>query len=170
MKFVLLSARLVVSVILVFGAVTALNAQDQPAEKRNKRGVDSTQTLDASKTPDSLEPAEYSYEFSQPNFFIKHVVLQHDSSGKGQISFERQDAGEPITEQLQFSPAALKRVIALWEALHYLSPESSYQSEKQFPHLGTMTVAVKKAKVDRKTTFNWTENKDAAALVDEYKH
>src|ERR1041384_4319097 len=41
---------------------------------------------DNKKPPD---PTKYSYEFTQPNFVIRHIQIQHDAQGRGKIKFER---------------------------------------------------------------------------------
>ena len=35
------------------------------------------------------EAVKYTYEFSQPKFFVKHIVLEHDANGRGTVTFER---------------------------------------------------------------------------------
>ena len=111
----------------------------------------------------------YFYEFNQPNFNIRRIVIEHDAAGRGQVSFARKDSEELFTDPLEISPAALARLLAAWEALKFLESEASYQSEKQFPHLGTMTLRMKDGTRERKTEFNWTHDEQVAALVKEYR-
>lgn len=111
----------------------------------------------------------YSYEFLQPNFNIRRVLIEHDAAGRGQITFARKDSEELFTDPLQLSPAALARLTAAWEALKFLDSDASYQDVKQFPHLGTMTLGMKHGARERKAEFNWTHDEQAAALVKEYR-
>ncbi|MCA1567844.1 MAG: hypothetical protein LC803_19795 [Acidobacteria bacterium] len=111
----------------------------------------------------------YSYEFNQPNFNVRRVVIEHDAAGRGQVSFARKDSEELFTDPLQISPAALARLLAAWEALKFLDSDANYQDEKQFPHLGTMTLEMKHGARSRKAEFNWTHDEQAAALVKEYR-
>lgn len=111
----------------------------------------------------------YSYEFNQPAFNIRRIVIEHDSSGRGQVSFARKDSEELFTDPLQISPAALARLLAAWEALKFLDSDTNYQAEKQFPHLGAMTLWMKHGTRERKAEFNWTHDEGAAALVKEYR-
>ncbi|HEX8458716.1 MAG TPA: hypothetical protein VF656_15585 [Pyrinomonadaceae bacterium] len=111
----------------------------------------------------------YSYEFNQPNFLVRRVLIEHDATGRGQISFARKDSEEVFTDPLQISPVALARLLAAWEALKFLDSDASYQDEKQFPHLGTMTLSMKQGTRERKAEFNWTHDENASALVKEYR-
>ncbi len=129
----------------------------------------STAAKGADTNRDATTPVRYSYEFNQPSFTIRRVLIEHDSEGRGQVSFARKDSEEVFTDPLQISPAALARILAAWEALKFLDSDASYQSEKQFPHLGTMTLSMKQGTRERKAEFNWTHDEHAGALVKEYR-
>jgi hypothetical protein len=111
----------------------------------------------------------YSYEFKQPEFNINRILIEHDAEGRGQVSFGRKDSAELFTDPLEISPAALARIKAAWEALKFLDSETSYQADKQFPHLGTMTLRLKQGTRERTAEFNWTHDEGVAALVKEYR-
>ena len=113
--------------------------------------------------------ARYFYEFKQPDFNISRVMIEHDAAGRGQISFVRKSSEEIFTDPLEIAPAALARIKAAWEALKFLDSDTSYQDEKQFPHLGTMTLRMREGTRERKAEFNWTHHEQAAALVKEYR-
>ena len=144
--------------------------------KTNSRGAapaasPSPTTTDATNTKADAATAavRYSYEFNQPNFNIRRIVIEHDAAGRGQVSFARKDSEELFTDPLQISPAALARLLAAWDALKFLDSDANYQDEKQFPHLGTMTLEMKQGARSRKAEFNWTHDEHAAALVKEYR-
>jgi hypothetical protein len=124
-------------------------------------------TIKDSKT--AGEETNYKYEFSQPQFFIRHIVIEHDASGRGKITFERLNEETPIVESLELSAAALARITAFWQALAFLDSEANYQSEKQFPHMGTMRITMEHGGRKRTAEFNWSNNKEAQALVSEYR-
>lgn len=123
----------------------------------------------ATKMDTSPAAARYAYEFNQPDFIIRRIVIEHDAAGRGQISFARKDNEELFTDPLEISPAALARITAAWEALKFLDSEANYQAEKQFPHLGTMTLRMKQNGRERRAEFNWTHDEGAAALIKEYR-
>jgi hypothetical protein len=152
-------------------------AQNNNSAKQNSRDAATATTntaadpasADASSEPANPATVAYEYEFNQPEFYISRVLIEHDASGRGRITFKRRTDAEGFTEPLQLSPAALARVSANWEALNFLSSQESYQAEKQFPHLGTMQLRMKQGAAARSAEFNWTNNKQVSALVDEYR-
>lgn len=113
----------------------------------------------------------YVYDFSQPNFVISHIVIQHDEKGKGTISFEKKEfSGEALTDPIQISPTALERINKLFETLNFLASSEDYQSPtRDYGHLGNHTVTLRKDAQERTAKYNWSENKDAKALADEYR-
>jgi hypothetical protein len=138
-------------------------------KQNNRPGQTSTpaEITEASKVV--AAPASYSYEFSQPNFYVRHIVIQHDSSGKGKITFERLNEDTSIEEPINLSPSVLSRLTELWEALKFLESEENYQADKQFPHLGTMRIGMARGGRKRTAEFNWSNNVGASALVTEYR-
>jgi hypothetical protein len=112
---------------------------------------------------------KYSYEFSQPKFYIKHIVLEHDVNGRGTVTFERLNEDTPVTEPIALSADALARINAAWQALQFLDSSTDYQSNKQFPHLGTMRIGMERGEQKRVAEFNWTNNPNAETLVNEYR-
>ena len=131
--------------------------RSEPSEKLNSRPV-------------SLkENSVYFYEFSKSDFFISKVNIEHDENGKGRITFQKKDFAEPITDPIQLSAAALERIKTTWQALNFLDSTENYQYEKDFSNLGSMKFTMKKDGREREAKFNWTENKDAKTLADEYR-
>ena len=156
--FVLLSAA-------VFGV-----AQQPSGTKQNARPeVIAPASPPATVSDGEKSSARYFYEFTQPQFYVRHIEIEHDANGHGRITFERLNEETGITEPLELSPAAWARIAALWQALSFLDSEENYQSDKQFPHLGTMRLRMEQNSRKRTAEFNWTRNKDAAALVEEYR-
>lgn len=127
-------------------------------------------TASSSSKPGSEAAAavKYSFEFTQPNFLVSRLFIEHDEEGRGEITFERKNS-EPICDPLVLSQATVERLNTLWSTLHFLDSEKSYQSEKDYPHLGTNRLHMTQGTRDRLAEFNWTSDKDAFALVTEYK-
>ncbi len=109
----------------------------QSQTKRNDRPspVPSPTPPSSEKNTKQPDPAQYSYEFGQPKFLIRHIVIEHDGLGRGQITFERQGEETPIIEPVELSIGALGRILGLWTELRFLDSDENYQSPKQFPHL-----------------------------------
>ncbi|MDQ6785318.1 MAG: hypothetical protein M3033_00665 [Acidobacteriota bacterium] len=130
------------------------------------------QTTKSNSRPNQeKQPAPvYFYTFSQPQFLVSKILIEHDENGRGKISFQKRDFGDFITDPIQLSPAALERVKLAFNNLDFLDSKETYQSpDKNYAHLGTLKFAVKKDGRERNAEFNWTENKDAKILADEYR-
>lgn len=140
------------------------NQQKSPIEKPNETTV-KTNPRSALAEPKPV----YFYEFSKADFAVSNIYIEHDENGKGKITFQKKDFAEPETDPLQLSPATLERVKAIWEALNFLDSSETYQAVKDFSNLGTMKFSMKKNGRERTATFNWTDNKNAKALADEYR-
>jgi hypothetical protein len=154
---------------MVFSAAISIYAQDQSGAKHNARPQQTPPSSSSVAVAGNTDPVKYSYEFSQPKFYVKHIVLQHDASGRGTVTFERLNEDTPVTEPIELSPAALGRITSAWQALNFLDSNDDYQSSKQFPHLGTMRISMQRGERKRVAEFNWTNNSSAEALVNEYR-
>ena len=170
-RFTLLvtAAALLVLSAAIFSVTAQTVATPQtPADtKTNTRQQSQGQRReDNKKAPDGTK---YSYEFSQPQFDVSHIVIEHDASGQGKITFERQGQAAPIVGPMVLSTGALGRILGLWTALQFLESTENYQSDKQFPHLGTMRLSMEQGTRKRTAEFNWSNNKEAASLATEYR-
>ena len=144
--------------------------------KRNTRQGATESETPKKETRDSSQPekrdrqSRFTYEFKQPDFLISHIVIEHDETGRGKITFERKGEEQPIVEPLNLSEKALSRITGLWQTLGFLDSKEDYQSQRQYPHLGTMRLTMAAGGRERAAEFNWTNNKDAFTLVNEYRH
>lgn len=146
------------------------NSSPNPSRKQNNRPAELAPTVATSESgPEKAGPAQYSYDFSQPRFYIHHIVVEHDSTGRGRVVAERRGEDAPIIEPLELSAAALGRISSLWQALRFLDSDQNYQTDKQFPHLGTVRLKMKQGTRQRTTEFNWTHDREASALANEYR-
>ena len=154
---------------MVFSAAISIYAQSPDGgakhNARPQQGAGAAVSSSATKT----DAEKYSYEFTQPKFYVKHIVLEHDASGRGTITFERLNEDTPVTEPIALSADALGRITAAWQALQFLDSSTDYQSNKQFPHLGTMKIGMERGERKRVAEFNWTNNRDAETIVNEYR-
>jgi len=139
--------------------------QTNPAENTNQK-------QEANSRP-ATEKSEYEpiyfYEFSQPDFLVSRILIEHDEKGKGKISFLRKRLDEPISDPIQLSPATLEKINDALTALNFFESSENYQHEKDYPHLGNTKIKVKKGGRERETKYNYTANQDAKALADEYR-
>lgn len=161
---------------LVLSAAVFVVAQQSSGTKQNSRPAQPVSPAAASTTPaasttkyENTKPIRFEYEFTQPQFYIRHIVIEHDERGHGWITFEHLNEETPIKEPLELSAAATARILSLWQSLRFLDSDENYQSPRQYPHLGTMHLRMDQDSRKRIAEFNWTNNKDASSLVNEYR-
>ncbi|MFN2577788.1 MAG: hypothetical protein ABR607_08895 [Pyrinomonadaceae bacterium] len=142
----------------------------QEATKRNDRPVEQPSPT-APHAEEKRQPADatsYTYEFNQPRFVVSHILIEHDALGRGSISFV-QRSETPIIEPVEISSAARARIFGLWTELRFLDSNENYQAAKNFAHLGTYRIGLNDGKRQRTAEFNWSDNKTAWALANEYR-
>ncbi len=149
-------------------AVEPLKRNERPATgvslAKNQPNVD-TEPVQPAR---SATPA-YRYEFSQPDFIVSIIKIEHDEAGVGTIAFKKKGSDELITDPIRVSARALSRIGDALTALNFLESNENYQYEKDFSHLGSMKFARTSDGKTREVVFNYTANKDAKALMDEYR-
>ena len=167
MKKFFLTKQILSAAFMILSAAIFTWAQTSNSAKHNTRQERVPEA--AISTPPSSDSSKYSYEFNQPKFLVKHIVIEHDTNGKGKIVFERLNEDVPVEESIELSTAALLRVKALWQSLNFLNSDKDYQASKNFAHLGTMRIGMQQGERKRVAEFNWTNDDSASALVNEYR-
>jgi hypothetical protein len=146
----------------------------EPPTKKNERPENAQEVVN--KRPSTPETAAgkpfvpaYHYEFTQPEFVVSKIIIEHDEGGKGKISFAKKGDDDLISDPIQLSDKTLEKITEILGALNFLASNENYQYEKDFSHLGTIIFRLTRDGKTRSTTFNWTQNKDAKLLMDEYR-
>ena len=153
--------------LFILSAAICVAAQNNGAGKQNTRDETAAPAAEAKEV--RAAATSYSYEFKQPDFTTRHILIEHDESGRGHVTFERKGSEEAITEPLELSAAALLRITDLWDALRFLDSETDYQADRQYPNMGTVRLRMARGTQERAASFNWTLNRDASALANEYR-
>lgn len=137
---------------------------DTPA-KRNERpnGGDANNASTASYTP------VYFYEFTRPGFLYERVMIEHDEAGKGKISFSKSSFDEMISDPIQLTSVTISNLTTAFASLNFLSSNENYQTERDHSNMGNVSITVKKDGKQRTAKYNWSENKQAKFLMDEYR-
>ena len=165
-----LTQQVLPAALIVLSAAISVYGQEQSQTKHNQRPNQATTApTPVNDNSTASDPVKYTYEFTQPKFYVKHIVLEHDANGRGTVTFERLNEDQSVTEPIALSLTVLSRLTAAWQALQFLDSQTNYQSSKQFPHLGTMRIGMQRGDRKRVAEFNWTNNTDAETLVDEYR-
>jgi hypothetical protein len=151
--------------------------EEMPHKKNERNEISQTSETPVKKNPEraTINPntsveMPFVYEFSQPAFYVSHIRIEHDANGTGKITFEKQDLQDPVSDPIQISAKTLEKIKNLYETLNFLASSEVYQSpQRDFAHLGTMKLRRFENGRKREVEFNWTENKTAESLVNEYK-
>ena len=146
--------------------------------KKNERPLDAAATPDtkansrngANNAASAANPAPaYSYEFDRPGFTYPRILIEHDDAGKGKISFKKDGYDDFLADPLQLSAVTIQTLKASFAALNFLESNDNYQYAKDFSNMGNVTITLRRDGRTRSTKYNWTENKDARILMDEYR-
>ena len=140
------------------------------APKRNERPAGSGVTPTASKNPAaSVYVPTYFYEFTRPGFVFSRIAIEHDETGKGKIMFERDGSSEAVTDPIQLSDVTLEKIKAAFASLNFIDSTETYQTPRDYSHMGNVVIRLKRDGREREVKYNWTDNKDAKFLMDEYR-
>ncbi len=131
----------------------------------------------ANSRPEKAAPAEtanftptYFYTFDRPGFTYSNIRIEHDDSGKGRISMKRDGYDEVFTDPIQLSPATMEDLRKAFDELNFVDSTEDYQYPgRDYSHLGNVTITRRVGEKERTAKFNWTENKGAKSLMDQYR-
>lgn len=165
-----ITAFLILSVSITAAQTGKQETKNNSSGKKNTRPNDPKLETETSAVKTGDETV-YFYEFTQPEFVVSHVLIEHDADGNGTITLGKKDFdGEEYTDPIKLSEATMQRLATLWNALDFLDSDEDYQSkERNYGHIGNMTFTLKSGKRERTAKYNWSENADAQALAQEYK-
>lgn len=111
----------------------------------------------------------YGYKFVQPDFTVSEITIEHDEDGSGKISFKRLAYDEPMVDPIVVSLKTLTRIKDALTALDFLNSTEDYQYARDYSHMGNITFRLSRDGKSRETKFNYSENKYAKILMDEYR-
>lgn len=161
----------------ILGSMTqppATPLPDEPKRKNTRPLTISAATADRNTQTDAaLKNAEcdpcYEYSFKQLDRNIEFIKIVHNSAGKGFIVFSGRRLAEEMREPLQLSEVIIAKIRTAFAGLNFLKSTEDYQFEKDYSHLGTVTITLRDGDRQRTVRFNWTTNPLAKALMDEYR-
>lgn len=145
---------------------------ETPSAKRNERpdgNATPTDKTNLSKPLIIAQSTVYSYIFTRPGFSYSRIAIDHDDTGKGQISMQKSSFDEPIVDPIELSPVTLGKIKDAISGLRFLDSNEEYQVTRDYSHMGNIEFRMKKDGRERAVKYNWTENKDAKILMDEYR-
>lgn len=111
----------------------------------------------------------FSYKFENPRFYIRVIEIDIDSNGVGELRFTRGESDEILDSRIKLLPATSSRIRTLFKNTDFLGSSEEYQAEKDFSHLGWVTLIEKQGARSRTTRFNYTKNPDIKELEDIFR-
>src|SRR5438309_3302514 len=111
----------------------------------------------------------FSYRFENPRFYIRVIEIDIDSNGVGQLRFTRGESDEVLDCKIKLLPATVSRIKTLFNVTGFLGSHNEYQTEKDFSHLGWVTLGEKQGPRGRTTRFNSTKNEEMKELADIFR-
>lgn len=155
--------------VLVSLLAASVCAFAQTESKRNDRPQSNSNSIIVPDSKEATSSVRYTWEFSQREFTINHMVVEHDATGRGKVTFTRKGEEEPVVESVEMTPSVLARIEKLWRELRFLDSNENYQSSKDFAHLGTYKLGMTALDRERTAEFNWSGNESAWSLAQEYR-
>jgi hypothetical protein len=138
-----------------------------PSSKRNERPGDSDAAQ--AKPTSTPQPPSYFYQFDRPGFTYPSIAIEHDEAGRGRITFVREGNDIAVSDPIELSPVTLAKIKDAFAALNFLDSADTYQTPRDHSNMGNVTITLKREGRSRTAKFNWSDNKDARALADEYR-
>ena len=133
--------------------------------KRNERPTNGS----ANTSSTAAYSPVYFYTFTRPGFTYERILIEHDEAGKGNISFLKSGFDEMITDPIQLTAGTMENLTTAFTVLNFLASNENYQTPRDHSNMGNISITVKKDGRTRTAKYNWTENKQAKALMDEYR-
>jgi hypothetical protein len=149
-------------------AITATPKPTPEPTPEKKNGRPDTVGKPAEIPQSGFKPTHI-FKFERPGFLTSKIVIQHDESGKGTIAFLKKDFDEMMTDPIQLSEATIDGIRQAFERLNFLDSTEIYQYEKELANMGSNEITLRLNGRERTVKYNWTDNKDAKFLMDEYR-
>jgi hypothetical protein len=104
------------------------------------------------------------FRYRSDRFLISSIDLEIDPAGRGKLVFVRKGLAKPIERDVEVANPVVRDLDAALARLHFLSSDEKYQTSEDHSNLGEVTIAVAHGDVRRETRFNYTTNRDMAAM------
>jgi hypothetical protein len=140
-----------------------------PASAQEKKVQQDGKAPQESKAGTNSNGASFGYKFENKRFYIPLIEIDVESNGGGELRFKRGESDEVIDLKLKLLPATVARIRELFERAHFLSSDKDYQDEKDFSHLGWMSLSMRQGERERKVRFNYTTNVEIREVTEIFR-
>lgn len=149
--------------------VVTESPKEEPKKNSRPTAAPSAPLTETKVAPAVQERPEYTYTFTRPGFTYERIVIEHDDSGKGTFTFQKLGYDEEIADPLSLTAKTMATLRSAFEALDFLNSTESYQVPRDYSHMGTIELTLRRMGRERTARYNWTDNKQAKVLMDEYR-
>jgi len=122
-----------------------------------------------SKAEAETDGASFAYKFENKRFYIPLIEIDMESNGTGELRFMRGESDEVIDRKLKLLPVTIARIRELYWRTHFLISDKDYQEEKDFSHLGWISLSMRQGGRERKVRFNYTQNLEIKELAEIFR-
>lgn len=112
--------------------------------------------------PETFSRFTYCHENTRGPYELQCVEL--NAEGKGEAKFKRREA-DLVNVDIQLSPGAKERFVAVVVGTNYLAGGGSYESPVKVADLGRKRLAIEMPSGSREAAFNYSNRKEVAELV-----
>jgi hypothetical protein len=109
------------------------------------------------------------YKFENKRFYVPMMEVDVATDGSGEVRFRRGESDDLLDHKFKLMPATLARIHQLLEATRFIDSTGDYQSDKDFSHLGWVTITARQGGRERTARFNYTQNLDIRELADIFR-
>jgi hypothetical protein len=106
----------------------------------------------------------YRFLFENERFVVSLQEVVLTAEGKGRYRYQRKEMEEMVLTFVA-SPAVMEEIRSLFEELDFLRSSESYQHRRDFSHLGTITLAMRRNGAEREVRFNYADRPQINQLV-----
>jgi len=111
----------------------------------------------------------FNYKFENKRFYVPMMEIDLGVDGAGELRFQRGESDDLLDHKFKLLPTTLARIRQLLEASRFLDSSDTYQAEKDFSHLGWVTLLARQNERERKVRFNYTQNPQISELADIFR-
>ncbi|HJQ26127.1 MAG TPA: hypothetical protein VKA60_19570 [Blastocatellia bacterium] len=109
------------------------------------------------------------YKFENKRFYVPMMEIDLATDGRGEVRFQRGESDDVLDHKFKLQPATLARIRQLLEVTRFVESTDEYQADKDFSHLGWVTLVARQGGRERKVRFNYTQNLDIKELADIFR-
>jgi hypothetical protein len=115
--------------------------------------------------PAREQPTSFTYRFEQERFVVSRIDLTIDTRGEGRLVFVRKGLARPVERPVRITEGVARQLDDLVARLDFFASRETYQTADDHSNLGSVTLAASRGDLTREVAFNYTTNRDMAALA-----